>query len=226
MQPFRTAALLLCSALASCAESDGASREPQGNAANTHMNESGFRDLVDRFEAPDRNQWQCPDLIMDQLGPLDGLRIMDLGAGTGYFSVRFVDAGAQVIAADVDQRFLDFLANRAKGLGYTEEQMRLRRVPYDDPSLQPAEVDLFFTCNTYHHIENRAEYMSSVRKGLAPGGRVVIVDFTEGTTPHGPPAAVRVSAQTIGQELRDAGFRRVAMDSTLLPEQVLVMAWP
>jgi SAM-dependent methyltransferase len=226
MPSLRPVALFLCSALASCGSPEKPNRESQGNAANAHMHESGFRDLVDRFEAPDRNQWQCPDLIMDQLGPLQGLRIMDLGAGTGYFSVRFVDAGAQVIAADVDQRFLDFMANRAKGLGYSEEQMQLRRVPYNDPSLSPGEVDLFFTCNTYHHIEDRAQYMERVRKGLAPGGRVVIVDFTEGTTPHGPPASVRVSAQTIGRELKEAGFRRVAMDSTLLPEQVLVMAWP
>ncbi len=195
-------------------------------AANDYMNESGFRDLVDRFEAPDRNEWQCPDLIMDQLGPLQGKTIMDLGAGTGYFSVRFADAGAKVIAADVDQRFLDFLAQRAQGLGYGPDKMEMRRVPYDNPSLATAEVDIFFTCNTYHHIENREEYFKLVKKGLAPGGRVAIVDFQQGSSPHGPPPAMRVPTEVMKKELRAAGFRRVAVDSTVLPEQVLVVAWP
>jgi len=194
--------------------------------ANDYMNESGFRDLVDRFEAPDRNEWQCPDLILDQLGPLQGKTVMDLGAGTGYFSVRFVDAGAKVIAADVDQRFLDFLTQRAQGLGYGPEQLQMRRVPYNSPSLAKAEVDLFFTCNTYHHIESRESYFQEVRSGLAPGGRVAIVDFLGGSSPHGPPPAMRVGVDVMQRELKAAGFRRVAVDSTTLPEQVLVVAWP
>lgn len=209
-----------------CGDKTAESGESPSTGANAYMNESGFRDLVDRFEAPDRNEWQCPDLILDQLGPLSGKTIMDLGAGTGYFSVRFADAGARVIAADVDQRFLDFLANRAKGLGYGPEQLELRRVPYDDPSLAPGEVDLFFTCNTYHHIENRERYFQQVRRGLAPGGMVAIVDFQRGSSPHGPPPSMRVPVEEMERELKAAGFGRFEMDSSILPEQVMVLAWP
>ncbi len=211
---------------AGCGASDNSATERQASKANDHMHESGFRDLVDRFEAPDRNLWQCPDLIMDQLGPLKDKTVMDLGAGTGYFSVRFADAGARVIAADVDQRFLDFLNQRARGLGYGPDRMETRRVPYDNPSLARGEVDLFFTCNTYHHIERRDEYFKMVRQGLAKGGKVVIVDFQEGTTPHGPPASMRVGLNEMQRELKAAGFRRIGVDSVLLPEQVMVIAWP
>jgi SAM-dependent methyltransferase len=218
---------ILALAFSGCSQPEAKPDEPAKSlTANDYMNESGFRDLVDRFEAPDRNEWQCPDLIMDQLGPLQGKTVMDLGAGTGYFSVRFVDAGAKVIAADVDQRFLDFLTQRAEGLGYGPEQLQMRRVPYNSPSLAKGEVDLFFTCNTYHHIESRERYFQEVRSGLAPGGRVAIVDFQGGSSPHGPPPAMRVGADVMQRELKAAGFRRVAVDSTTLPEQVLVIAWP
>ena len=222
---FRTLSIIVLLAVA-CKNPNSGTTETTPPKPNEYMNESGFRDLVDRFEAPDRNEWQCPDLIMDQLGPLTDKKVMDLGAGTGYFTVRFVDAGASVIAADVDQRFLDFLANRARGLGYTEEQLELRRVPYDNPSLSKGEVDIFFTCNTYHHIENRENYFKQVKTGLAPGGLVAIVDFHRGGSKHGPPPNMRVPADVMRSELAAAGFRRIKIDSSFLPEQVLVLAWP
>ena len=79
--------------------------------ADAHMNQASF-DSVARFEDPARETWQRPDAVIAALGPLEGKTVADLGAGTGYFSVRLAQAGARVLAVDVDPRFLDYIARR------------------------------------------------------------------------------------------------------------------
>lgn len=194
--------------------------------ANGYMNNSGFDELVARFESPERQGWQMPQLVLDALGPLDGRTVMDLGAGTGYFSFRLAEAGATVIAADVDQRFLDYIHARRDSIGLSADRLSLRKVPYDSPKLNPSEADVFLTVNTYHHIQDRERYFHKVRNGLDMAGRVVIVDFKARETPHGPPADMRVPAARIMEELTAAGFQEVRLDSVSLPEQVIVTAYP
>jgi SAM-dependent methyltransferase len=224
----RSAPALTLLLLAACAADPDGGTEPAEahGSANAHMNRSGFEELVARFESPERVGWQMPQLVLDALGPLEGRTVMDLGAGTGYFSFRLAEAGARVIAADVDDRFLAYIAARRDSVGLPEDVLSLRKVPYDAPRLEPAELDVFLTVNTYHHIQDRPAYFRKVRHGLDMAGRAVIVDFLPGQTPHGPPAAERVAPAVIVDELRQAGFREILVDSTTLPEQVIVTAFP
>ena len=71
----------------------------------------------------------------------------------------------------------------------------------DDPRV-PEPVDLVFTSNTYHHLENRVAYFSALReRALAPGGRVAIVEYRPEATSHA------TARETIEQEMTAAGFR-------------------
>lgn len=190
--------------------------------ANEMMNHHGFDDLVGFMESPERIKWQRPDEVIASLGDLNGKKVMDLGAGTGYFAFRLKNAGADVVAAEVDERFLHFLEHKRDSLEIPQHEFEVRRVFYDDPLLNQSELDVFFTVDTYHHIEHRDKYLKKVFEGLKQGGSIVVVDFKKMDTPHGPPAKIRVEAEKIMAELAKAGFDSVRVDADLLPEQNVI----
>ena len=188
------------------------------NKSNEYMNKNSFEDLVARFEDSTRIEWQKPDEVVALLGEIEGKTIMDIGAGTGYFAFRLAEKGANVIAADVDERFIDFI-NEKKN-----EKVTTRKVPYDSPNLAKAEVDAVIIVNTYHHIENRTDYFEQVLEGLKENGQLIIVDFKKEKTTHGPPVNHKLSEDEVMKELKTAGFTEFEVNSELLSEQYVIMA--
>lgn len=231
--------LLLCPLLFACQNGEqaesGQDHSPSGQPtahshshhgeANSHMNQRPFEDLVEGFESPERAEWQKPDSVIALLGDLEGKTVVDIGSGTGYFSFRLAKAGARVISADVDERFLEYIEERKEKEGMTGAQIQTRHLAYDSPKLEEGEVDLAFMVNVYHHIEQRPEYFSKVKKGLKPGGRLVVVDFIKSETPVGPPVEMKLEPEQVVEELKEAGFTEFEVNEELLPYQYVVTAW-
>ena len=192
--------------------------------ANEHMNKRPFEELVANFESPERAEWQKPDSVIAFLGDLEGKTVMDIGSGTGYFSFRMAEAGANVICADVDERFLNYIAERRAEKGLTEAQVETRKVPYDSSKLQENEADMVLIVNTYHHIENREDYFAEIKRGLKPGGRLVVIDFRKEETPVGPPVEMKITEEKVMDELREAGFTDMQVNNDLLPYQYIITA--
>lgn len=191
-------------------------------SANEHMHRSSVEELVRRFESPERDAYQQPEKVLDYLMPLKGKTIMDIGAGSGYFSVKLADKGAKVIAADVSDEFQAFLKNRITSQNL--QNIELRKIPYDDPALQEGEVDMVLVVNTYHHIEQRGEYFAKVKKGLRKKGELVIIDFFKTDVPVGPPTDHKVSMDEVIGELKQAGYTRFQVEVSLLPYQFIIRA--
>ena len=204
----------------------GNSQEEHGhhNQANHHMNQADFESLTRRFESPQRDAYQQPEKVLEYIGDVSGETIMDIGSGTGYFSFRLVGAGANVIAADVDERFQEYIRTKKDRLGIPDSQLSLRKIPYDDPLLQPGEVDKVITVNTYHHIEDRSAYFRKVRSGLKPGGALIVIDYFKKDLPVGPPEGMKIDRETIVEELRAAGFEKIETNDTLLQYQFIIRA--
>jgi SAM-dependent methyltransferase len=193
--------------------------------ANAYMNQSGFDELVQRFEGEEREAWQQPAKVLDHLGELEGKTVADLGAGTGYFSVRLAERGAKVIALDIDERFISYINERKTGLQQeVAGRIEARQCGEDDSRLKPAEVDLVFSVNTYHHISERPAYFKKLRSCIRPGGRLVIVDFKAGDLPVGPPADHKVALEDMKKELAEAGFAHITADEKLLEYQFVLTA--
>lgn len=196
--------------------------QKHANAANEHMHHTPVEELIKRFESPERDAYQQPEKVIQYLGKLKGKTVMDIGTGSGYFSVKLAAKGAAVIAADVNDEFLDFLKKRIE-----KEKLKnitLRKIPYDSPSLKDQEVDMVLIVNTYHHIENRSEYFSKVRSGTKTSGELVIIDFFKTELPTGPAPAQKISIDEVAAELKKAGYTKFNIDVNLLPYQYIIKA--
>lgn len=191
--------------------------------ANQYMNQSDFETLVKRFESPERDAYQKPEKVLQYLGNLKGKKIMDIGAGTGYFSVKLAQKGAKVIAADVSEDFQNYLKKRIEQNKI--KNIELRKIPYDSPQLKEDEVDIVFMVNTYHHIENRVEYFSKVKKGIKRNGSLLIIDFFKiADTPVGPPIDHKLSIDEVITELKKAGYTHFDIRVDILPYQYIISA--
>ncbi|MFT7084531.1 MAG: 2-polyprenyl-3-methyl-5-hydroxy-6-metoxy-1,4-benzoquinol methylase [Vicingaceae bacterium] len=188
--------------------------------ANEHMHKSSFEELVKKFEDPKRDQWQKPNLVLEKLGDVRGKKIADIGAGTGYFSRRLAQKGASVLALDVDERFLNYIDS----LSQDSLDIVTRKVNFDSPMLDSAEVDAILIVDTYHHIETRYEYFRDVWRGMKAGGQLIIVDFKKKDTPHGPPTEMRIEGFEVMKELQKAGFVKVVIDVRSLDYQYIILA--
>lgn len=191
--------------------------------ANAHMHQRSVEELIERFESEERDAYQQPEKVLNYLGNLKGKKVVDIGAGSGYFSVKLARRGAEVIAADVDKDFQDYLRLRITEEGL-EDQVETRIIPYDNPELAPAEVDMALIVNTYHHIEDRVDYFSKVKTGLKEGGEVVIVDFFKVEAPVGPPVDHKLSMDVVIDELKKVGYENIQAEVSLLPYQYIIRA--
>lgn len=197
-------------------------KKGHGASANEYMHQSSMDDLVERFESPERDAYQMPEQVLNTLGDLKGKTIMDIGAGSGYFSVKLAKHAGQVIAADVSKEFQEFLKQRIKKENINNISLRL--LPFDSPELKDGEVDMVFISNTYHHIDHRPRYFSLVKKGIKSGGSLVIIDYVKSDIPVGPPTEHKVSIDQIIDELKKAEFTTFDIDVNLLPYQFIITA--
>lgn len=173
------------------------------------------------FDDPARDAWQRPDDVLAALGLRPGMAIADVGAGTGYFTVRLARAvpDGEVIATDIEPDMVRYVVERARreGLG----NIRAVLAGAADPNLPAASVDRILIVDVWHHIADRARYASGLAAALRPGGQVAIVDFTA-TATHGPPPAHRLAPEAIIADLRAAGLD-ASVSPTRLPEQYIVV---
>ena len=132
------------------------------------------------FDDPARDAWQLPDKVVDALAIRPGQVVADIGAGTGYFTVRLARGTAARKVFAVEQA--------------TSDRTNL-----------PEPVDLVLIVDTYHHIPRRVAYFTELRRVLKPSARVAIVDFRKGA-PEGPPEEFRFTPEQISDELGRAGY--------------------
>lgn len=192
------------------------------HSANEYMHKASTHDLINRFESKERDEYQQPNKVMQYLGNISGKAIMDIGAGTGYFSVKLAKHGANVIAADVNDEFQTFLKKRMEDNKI--DNITLRKIPFDSPDLKDNEVDMVLIVNTYHHIDNRAEYFAKVKKGTKNNGELVVIDFFKTDVPVGPPTDHKVSIDEVIAELKKAGYTSFEVNVDLLPYQFIIKA--
>ena len=162
------------------------------------------------FEHSKRDEWQEPDKVIEKMNLKDGDVIADIGAGSGYFTRRFamaVGLTGKAYGVDIEPELVKYMGDDAQKLNLKNYIPRLATMA--DSGLDPGSVDVVFICLTYHHIEDRINYMNKLKKILKKGGRVVIVAFYKKKMDFGPPPDNKITEEVTIREMRDAGYRLV-----------------
>ena len=150
--------------------------------------------------------------ILAHLAVRPGAAVADVGAGGGYFALRFADlvgAGGIVYAVDIQWEFLHFIEASAEKAGI--RTIRTIQAEEDDPNLPAKSVDLVFMRNAFHHLGDPEAYFTRLRPALRPGGRVAVIEHKR----HGMLNFVKLFGHytpegAIVEILRKAGFKPAA----------------
>ncbi|GAC1365104.1 MAG: class I SAM-dependent methyltransferase [Acidobacteriaceae bacterium] len=154
------------------------------------------------FEYPDRDRKLQIGRVMDLLGIQPGRSVADLGAGSGWFTVRAaqrVGPAGTVFAEDINPKAVEAIEERVR----RERLGNVRTVlgTPDHPRLPVRSVDAVLMLKVYHEIAHPVPLMKEVREALKPGAKVGIIDRNGNGSDHGLDRAV------VEQEMAEAGFR-------------------
>lgn len=176
-----------------------------------------------RFDDPERDAWQKPAHVVEVMKIDAGMRVADIGAGTGYFLPylsRAVGENGSVEGLDIESDMVRYMTERAAREALANVSARV--VATDDPGLAAGSTDRILIVDTWHHIRDRVAYSKKLAAALSDRGAIYIVDFTM-ESEHGPPVSHRLEASSIVAELEAAGLSARVLEETL-PNQYVVEA--
>ena len=156
------------------------------------------------FEYPDRDKKLQIDRVMDLLGITQGKNVADIGAGSGWFTVRAarkVGPTGVVIAEDINPLAIEYIGKRV----LKENLSNVRTVlgSPDDPRLPSGSADAVLMLKVYHEIAHPVPTMKVMQRALRPGAKVGIIDRNGSGADHGVKRAVVV------KEMDEAGYKLV-----------------
>jgi ubiquinone/menaquinone biosynthesis C-methylase UbiE len=152
---------------------------------------------------------------MDLLGIKRGTNVADIGAGSGWFTVRSarrVGNDGLVYAVEINPNYVRHIKRRAK----REKLANIRAVlgKPDDPLLPRTSIDAVLMLKTYHEIAQPTAFLRRLRPALRPGARLGIIDRNGKGDDHG------VDADVVAKEAAQAGFALVAQHDFVKSDSV------
>ena len=158
------------------------------------------------FETPGRDERLQINRVMDMLGIEPGKSVADIGAGSGWFTVRAarrVTASGRVYAVDISPEAIRYIDQRTK----KEQLQNVKTIlsQPDDPQVPAHSIDAVLLLKTYHEVAHPVVLLKNLRTSLRPGARIGIIDRNGNGADHGvsKDVVVREAAQA-GYELRDS----------------------
>jgi SAM-dependent methyltransferase len=165
------------------------------------------------FEDPNRERNLQIDRVMDILGVKPGSRVADIGAGSGWFTVRAarrVGEGGLVYAVEINPDYLKHIEERAAREGLANVRTVLGKE--DDPLLPEGGVDVVLLLKTYHEVAQPVMLLKNSRRAMRPGARLGVIDRNGKGDDHG------VGADTVVKEAARAGFELVEQYDFVKPD--------
>jgi SAM-dependent methyltransferase len=176
---------------------------PSAGAANSEQRKTSepYTGDLSVFESPGREDRLQINRVMDLLGIAEGKGVADIGAGSGWFTVRAarrVGAVGLVYAVDINPEAIRHVNERA-------QKEKLRNVKTilgksDDSLLPAASVDAVLLLKTYHEVAQPVALLRNLRGALRPGAKVGIIDRNGNGEDHG------VGSDVVIREAQEAGY--------------------
>jgi len=154
------------------------------------------------FDSPGRDERLQVNRVMDILGITSGKMVADIGAGSGWFTVRAarrVGDGGIVYAVDINPESIQYIANRAQNEQLKNVKTILGKA--DNPLLPAASVDSVLLLKTYHEVAEPIALLQNLRASLRPGAKIGIIDRNGNGENHG------VGREVVLREAAQAGYR-------------------
>lgn len=168
---------------------------------------------------PQRDREQKPADVVQLAELASAMTVVDLGSGDGYFMCRLsraVGAHGRVIATEVTGDLVGKLTKRA-----AREQLsnvEVLRAPLHDVGIPPGTADRILVVKVWHHLADRKRYAARVARALAPGGKVIVVDFKPRGGGHG------IAPERVIAELAAGGIDAALVPETLPGQYVIIGA--
>jgi SAM-dependent methyltransferase len=154
------------------------------------------------FETAGRDERLQINRVMDLLGIQPGKSVADIGAGSGWFSVRAAKRaapGGTVYAEDINPRATAYIEQRAQREHLPD--IKVVTGTEDDPKLPAASVDAVLMLKSYHEIAHPLELLRNLKPALRPGARVGVIDKNGNGADHGLNSSVLI------KEMAESGYR-------------------
>jgi SAM-dependent methyltransferase len=169
----------------------------------------------------ERDEADEPGQLVRLLGIRPGTTIADIGAGSGYLTVRLspiVGPQGRIFAQDIEPSYLKNLGQRVKTLKLKNVTVSLGEA--HDPRLPPASVDVAIMVHMYHEISDPYALLYNLAPTFKRGGRLGVVDSPAATSRHGTPPAL------LACELAAVGYRQIAVHSLAGSDTYLAVFTP
>jgi SAM-dependent methyltransferase len=154
------------------------------------------------FDSPGRDERLQINRVMDILGIAAGKNAADIGAGSGWFTVRAAkrvgDAGV-VYAVDINPEAMRYIDERARKEKIDNVKTILSQA--DDPKLPANSVDSVLMLKTYHEIAKPVTLLQNLQAALRVGAKVGVIDRNGNGEDHG------VAREVVIREAAQAGYR-------------------
>ena len=177
-------------------------------------------DWLDRAE---REREEEPDRALEAIGIARGSTIADVGAGSGYFTVRLakrVGPAGRVYATDIQREMLARLETRLASELISNVTLVLGDEA--DPKLPAAAVDLILMVDVYHELAQPQAMLRKLRAALGPGGRLVLLEYRKEDPTVPIRAEHKMSKRDAQLELEAEGFRLERVLDVLPRQHILV----
>jgi len=189
--------LVLWSATA-CSQTTAPPAQPPPDTRKTTTPYTGDLSI---FESSGRDERLQINRVMDTLSITQGKNVADIGAGSGWFTVRAakrVGESGEVYAVDINPEAIRYIDDRV----HKEQIHNVKTIlgHEDDPLLAANRVDAVLLLKTYHEIAKPVTLLRNLRTSLRPGAKVGIIDRNGNGTNHG------IDRDVVLKEAAEAGY--------------------
>jgi ubiquinone/menaquinone biosynthesis C-methylase UbiE len=174
-----------------------------------------------KLNNPDRLKDLPPDILFSQFKSLKPEIILDIGAGTGFFSVQLAKyfPPAKVFACDISHEMIEWMnENICKDNDQISTYlMTENHIPFDDNI-----ADILLMINLHHELDDPDMMLKECHRVLKSGGYILIADWKKEDMPMGPPTEIRCIPEDVQIQLRNAGFKIINVNKQMEKHFVII----